>query len=419
MNPSFLEWLADNGVDTSNCVSKIFECGRGLAATKDIEENEIIVSIPENLLLTPALVNASHPLFPHKDEFTRDEVLVLVLLYEKSKERRHADGCTTEGSFWKYYIESLPTDYNIPSYWSDDDFAMLAAHDCCAAKYTQSRKEWQNVYDLYQKITRRCALVDLLGFKMITAQAQGQDLHTIAWNEVRWAHGTVWTRSCTYRGASCLVPFADLLNHHPDFFGDGTCGMGSITAGRKTYSLGQHYIFRAAKRISKNDQCFICYGQKTNWDLLVNYGFALPNGLNPFDLVPALSTQMLAYANLSTSFEEHPDKEAILAAGQMQADNWYVRSNELEEGHDSFVSFSMEVVFRTLLSTLSFDEVFMGKTDATEPLVQEKLAHALQALASDTLNAIAHAKKLTNQDIAIVLNGEYMQLQRVILQCAQ
>ena len=39
---------------------------------------------------------------------------------------------------------------------------------------------------------------------------------------VAWAHGVVWTRGCYFpQGSctSCLVPFGDYLNHHPDFSG--------------------------------------------------------------------------------------------------------------------------------------------------------------------------------------------------------
>ena len=40
---------------------------------------------------------------------------------------------------------------------------------------------------------------------------------------------------------------------------------------------------RAARDIAKGEECFICYGQRCNWELLLNYGFVVAD--NPFDFV--------------------------------------------------------------------------------------------------------------------------------------
>ncbi|CAD7938222.1 unnamed protein product [Amoebophrya sp. A25] len=47
----------------------------------------------------------------------------------------------------------------------------------------------------------------------------------------------------------------------------------------------QYFIFRASRNVKKGSECFITYGNKTNFKYLLTYGFSPHTTFNPYDLV--------------------------------------------------------------------------------------------------------------------------------------
>ena len=135
-----------------------------------------------------------------------------------------------------------------------------------------------------------CCFVDVVESSgLFGRQLERERLANVTYEDVRHALATVWTRACTHivvpspgetagarwRGGpgaalgqaihSCLVPFGDLLNHDEDRSHLGVCGVDEKTG---------CFVFRAGFSVKKGEEVTICYGRKSAFDLLCNYGFA-------------------------------------------------------------------------------------------------------------------------------------------------
>ena len=209
---------------------------RGLVAASDLEPGAVVVAVPEPCLVTLERLEAEGRL---RNGLSATASLALWLLEER------ASGAASPSS---PYLRSLPLAYPTPETWGAD---------------------WRGLR------ARACRFEASQVSALRTATSLPLD-------HVRWALGTVATRSCFWpgRGGMCLVPFGDLLNHENPA-PEAPADLGALFGFDQT---SRAYVFRAQRRFAKGEEIFISYGRKANVELLSIYGFALEE--NEYDCVP-------------------------------------------------------------------------------------------------------------------------------------
>jgi hypothetical protein len=90
----------------------------------------------------------------------------------------------------------------------------------------------------------------------------------------------------------------------------------TISGDGALHEASDEYRIYARRRYSAGEEVFICYGRHTNLELLIHYGFVLPD--NPHDVAP------LPLSTLPTAAIEHlgPDPEGKSWVGVGGAPSW-------------------------------------------------------------------------------------------------
>lgn len=267
-------WLVDNGVYLSDKSSwgraphplaianettdDGEPSGRGLIAVKGVVQGEPLFKLPLTVLLTKevALKTFGAAMPPDTDDFI---AIATLLIRERS---------LGDASFYAPYLGVLPADEELtPLFrWSDEEMAWLAGSPTVAAAASLRRKvasEYADANGPDGLFGRTRSVFDPAVFT------------EAAWE---WAFAVLFSRLVLLRGSGtlALVPYADLLNHNP------YCGA-YIDTFQENFT-GEGYVCVFTDRpYGKMEQVYTTYGQKTNAELLLLYGFVVDR--NPYDAV--------------------------------------------------------------------------------------------------------------------------------------
>lgn len=182
--------------------------GRGLMTCKKLNSGDLVISVPENMLITAKTAERSD-IGKRLIKLRPKPLLMLCvfILYEKHRGK---------SSFWHPYISTLPWSFNTPAYFNDDELNALPSSllDQCITQVNSVHESYEELKGLLQSYTGilEKAFVDYLTF-----------------DEFRWAWFVVNTRSVYKAGkaeastvamgtlqtenAYALAPVLDLLNH--------------------------------------------------------------------------------------------------------------------------------------------------------------------------------------------------------------
>lgn len=128
----FVSWMIENGAKINGIsISKFNSYDLGLKADTDIKQEDLICSIPRDLMLSHDKAKKSQ----FWDMAVRDKILsemsnvcmAMYLLYEKYN----------SSSFWKPYIDMLPSKYNTMHYFNLEEFEELIGTAALKAAITQ------------------------------------------------------------------------------------------------------------------------------------------------------------------------------------------------------------------------------------------------------------------------------------------
>lgn len=117
---TFMNWITENGAEVKGCEIKIFEdYEMGLLVNQEIPASSLVISVPRKLMLTAEMACKGDL----KDLFDKDQILknmpnvglAIFLLYEKFKKE----------SFWRPYMNILPTTYSTILYFSVEELEQL------------------------------------------------------------------------------------------------------------------------------------------------------------------------------------------------------------------------------------------------------------------------------------------------------
>lgn len=254
----FVQWLRDNGATfpklqwpatTPNGL-------RGAVATADIPTGEPMLCIPRRLLISEDLCWQDQQLRPvfqdNRDVFTRDDpVLALFIVREL---------LLGERSFFHPYLAVLPYPESVQD-WTQDELREL--HDNRLLDAAARRSSEIDVY--YRRV------MDRLQEKypeQFPETLYSLDKFKFAWKTIQartFGRRLLWT---------ALVPFADCLNH-------------ANVATKYDFDVDDNGLFRlcpsASTSFAKGAEVFNSYGRRSNFQLLLDYGFALTD--NEWDYV--------------------------------------------------------------------------------------------------------------------------------------
>ncbi|XP_005090792.1 actin-histidine N-methyltransferase [Aplysia californica] len=286
--PAFISWLNSNGVDTSAVqIAEFPEVGHGLKATRDLKEAEKLLQIPRKLMFTvdSAKQTALGPLIAEDKilQVMPNVILALHLLNEKLNPQ----------SFWKPYIDILPTQYSTPLYWGPDDLQLLKGSPVQGDAISQYRNIARQYAYFYRLLQKNPAASKLLLKDNFTFE------------NYRWAVSSVMTRQNQIpardgsRATLGLIPLWDMCNHTNGIY---TSDYNAEADACECYCL---------KDFAPDQQILIFYGPRSNGEFLVHNGFVyadnehdqlrLKLGISKGDSLFALKSELLGKLSLPPS----------------------------------------------------------------------------------------------------------------------
>ncbi|XP_070449341.1 actin-histidine N-methyltransferase isoform X4 [Equus przewalskii] len=167
--PDLMKWASENGASVDGFEMVNFkEEGFGLRATRDIKAEELFLWVPRKLLMTVESAKNSvlGPLY------SQDRILQamgnITLAFHLLCERADPN------SFWQPYIQTLPSEYDTPLYFEEDEVRYLqstqAVHDVFS-QYKNTARQYAYFYRVIQITTGynleddRCECVALQDFR--------------------------------------------------------------------------------------------------------------------------------------------------------------------------------------------------------------------------------------------------------------
>ncbi|KAG7823733.1 hypothetical protein KL909_003130 [Ogataea angusta] len=264
---NLLDWSKSHGAYFEN-VEFAFDKDRGVYGILKHEVNldEPLIIVPEALFITPEMATKVFGL----DEPV--EALSLLLLAKLKFDRKETliNGYSLSKMF-EPYIAFLPnscSEIGLPLFWTDREQELLKGTDAyprLEQKRKELHKEWSSLMSLLDEHNK----LDLVTKE--TTQGKG----IVSWKSFEayaWAHSIYCTRafpnflreqSERNLNIGFLCPIVDLLNHKNGEKVTWTCADNS-------------FVFRASpKCIRRGEEVYNNYGDKSNTELLLNYGFVL------------------------------------------------------------------------------------------------------------------------------------------------
>ncbi|XP_013139903.1 PREDICTED: histone-lysine N-methyltransferase setd3 [Papilio polytes] len=251
----YLIWLRDNGALFQGVEISEFEgYDMGLKATKDFNEDSLILTVPGKVMLSEKdAIESELSSFINVDPVLknmRNITLALYLLLERSKSE----------SFWKPYIDVLPEKYNTVLYFTAEELAELKPSPVLES----SLKLYRSISRQYAYFYNKIQTVDMPVLKSL------RDVFTF--DNYRWAASTVMTRQNNIQLAdgtmTAFIPLWDMCNHE----------QGKITT-EYSEERDRSECF-ALRNFKAGEQIFIYYGARPNCDLFLHNGFVYPDNPN-------------------------------------------------------------------------------------------------------------------------------------------
>ncbi|KAF5291062.1 hypothetical protein FQA39_LY14495 [Lamprigera yunnana] len=247
---NFRNWIADNGAKFDSLkISEFAGYELGLMTERDVKKSTLIISVPRDLMITEDVAKRSElgklikkdPLLSQMSNVA----LAMYLLLEKFK----------ENSFWKPYIDILPTTYTTVLYFNLEELQELQVSPTLESALKQIKNIARQYAYFFKLIWNSDDPASCILRKKFT------------FNQYRWAVSTIMTRQNTVPAedhtniVGALIPLWDLCNHTN----------GKITT-NYNYDLNRSECL-ALRDFKAGEQIFICYGPRQNSELFIHNGF--------------------------------------------------------------------------------------------------------------------------------------------------
>lgn len=228
--------------------------GRGLLAFKKIQKGEKLFEIPDNMVLKEKLNSDVKKNLYFLNEY---DSLAIFIIKEQT---------IGEKSKWRIYFEILPEEkeLNLVFRWSYPDVVFLRGSKIIKA----------SIY-LKEKIKIQYSRIEKKIFSQNRLKYPESIFNIQSWE---WAICLLLSRAIFLQNIEqiALVPYADFINHNP-------FSTSYINSKQVAFSKSKEITMYSDKDYNKFDQIFTTYGQKSNLELLILFGFILER--NPFDSI--------------------------------------------------------------------------------------------------------------------------------------
>lgn len=267
----FLEFASKNGCYISDSVEFKIDPTSGVGAfLKESIENfdEPLIKVPRSCLLTKSLAleffNVQE--CPSSNPNAITQLYLVELMADKSAK-------------WLPYLNILPAIDEISStlLWKPEELELIRGSDL----YVKTKRELSSLLTEWYEVLEALGLSNESTLNFY--QAQDLDNIVISSSTERYSFSSYVWASLIFRSRAFpsiiydananlndafLFPVVDLLNHR-----NGT---------KVTWKYQDDFVqFTTFEKIKAGDELFNNYGDKTNEELLIGYGFAMDN--NPFD----------------------------------------------------------------------------------------------------------------------------------------
>ncbi|KAL5463457.1 hypothetical protein EMCRGX_G032352 [Ephydatia muelleri] len=352
---AFERWLGENGAEHSKVELTQFPgIGYGLKAKVELEEAEKVMTIPDKLMMTTeTAAQAELREFILNDRVLQqlpNVVLSLHLLME----------ACNQDSFWKPYIDVLPSSFTTPLYFTRDDLLQLQSSPALAESLAQKR----NILKLYTHLHRLIRSQDNEAPSALCANG-------FFYLDFIWAVSCVMSRQNQIPSSSGKD--FDIENH--------SC---ICYAGRKTGGGTEFTIF---------------YGARPNSDLLLHQGFVYPENSHDFLKI-----------KLGLSSGEEPitktlRSQLLVKVGQPISGQYYILKKENPFGPELMMFGRLFTAdYAQLQEYATLDDTALRSKLSAESLTKEDLK--LLDFLGKRCQLLLHSYKTTLEDAMMLLKGE-------------
>ncbi|CCI49071.1 unnamed protein product [Albugo candida] len=268
--------------------------GVGVYAAKSLLKDETTLEIPFHLMISKvtAMQSDLSLLLQDQEELDQDEIVALFLMIERFK---------SSDSFFEPFIQSLPSNCDLPVYWHEAEFAEL---------------DGTNVALLANIMRKRIATdFHAIHIPLLTAYEKNFKLKTseISKSDYEWALSIIWTRAfgITRKGEylRVLCPALDMFNH-------STLVQESLDEFIKFDQENDVLAHSVVTATSANDPLYISYGPYSDAKLLYSYGFVSIEEKNRFNGIDL-------WMRTPSTDPNYKLKQAILEANAATRDQTY------------------------------------------------------------------------------------------------
>ncbi|KAI9175977.1 hypothetical protein H9P43_006341 [Blastocladiella emersonii ATCC 22665] len=273
MQHALQAWLAANGApEPILAIAEFDDTGRGMAALRDIEAGEAIMTIPRKLMITRSLVLEMVPpaLRPQLAGQSEHAVLVIFVYLLASNSPLFPAAIHEH---WRPYVRSLPESFDALYFSPVMHEHPMVPQETQALVAHQKELIAQHTL-LLESVLAGSAPVDRARFEWAW--------FVVNTRCVSFPTAMAKSASSAHLDTQALAPLLDMLNHAPDV---------SVTV-RENVTLadgsGPHYSLVTTRAWRRGEQVFIHYGDHDNWKLLAEYGFAIPRNTHTVSVQPLL-----------------------------------------------------------------------------------------------------------------------------------
>mmetsp|Transcript_5886 Transcript_5886/g.7164 ORF Transcript_5886/g.7164 Transcript_5886/m.7164 type:complete len:599 (+) Transcript_5886:2757-4553(+) len=295
----FLSWARKRGAFLDPRIDFRYDKQKGFKAIiDDCLSGEELIKVPKNIVIGPHLKEQYLPEIDIQfdSSFSNNEITILVI-------SKLAFDASVRNSF-KEYFEILPKNLNNPYFWNSGEIELVDGTDLeiiLKRNFSKLVNEWrillkQIVKDSPDETLKLQILQDIKFFDQniagIPLNSYSGELYEYlnsenkSWTSFRnylWSYSILTSRGFPYMLLkdnitrddllkAILLPIIDLLNHKND---------NKVKWKGLKESDGNHITFQNLETVDKLGELYNNYGNKSNLELLLGYGFVFEN--NKYD----------------------------------------------------------------------------------------------------------------------------------------
>lgn len=281
------KFLASHGWknESSLNVGCFKDTGRGLYARNDLPENDVIIELPIDCMITIVTLENddefielfdSDKIEDFKGLMSFQGLLAFYLSYQKS---------LREESSWKTYIKTLPKSFSTPYFCKKSELYHLPDH--LIKMIVDQNSTIKTQYEILSKLLKDSSRICLDSFKWAYFVCNSRSVFINSKLLEPLVDSHLLKELLSDDPNMALAPMLDLLNHSDRV--QSQCQLSHSPAfieinvhKFKSKELKLTYQLISKNPFKKFDQIFINYGSHNNTKLLLEYGFIINNNQMDF-----------------------------------------------------------------------------------------------------------------------------------------